>query len=93
MIFSILNEGKIFNYSKMSVREGAILPVWKGHIDPVWTLEDVVRARSLDARFITLGVPHVDRAKLVPAAVWKQKFPGLVYAADIEEKLKSLLFE
>jgi len=77
----------------MSVRGGAILPVWKGDIDPVWTLEDVVRARTLDARFISLGVPHVDRAKLVPAAVWKQKFSGLVYAADIEEKLKSLLFE
>ena len=67
--------------------------MWKGEVDPVWTIEDIVRARTLDARFITLGVPHIDRAKLVPAAVWKQKFPGLVYPADIEVKLKSLLFE
>jgi hypothetical protein len=77
----------------MSLRGGVVLPVWKGEMDPVWTLEDIVRARTLDARWIVLGVPHSDRAKLVPAAVWKQKFPGLVYAADIEEKLKSLLFE
>jgi hypothetical protein len=77
----------------MSIRGGVILPVWKGEMDPVWTLEDIVRARTLDARFIALGVPHVDRAKLVPAAVWKQKFSGLMYAPDIETKLKSLLFE
>jgi len=77
----------------MSVRGGVILPVWKGETDPVWALEDIVRARTLDARFIALGVPHSDRAKLVPAAVWKQKFPGLMYAPDIETKLKSLLFE
>jgi len=77
----------------MSVREGAIVPPWKGPVDPVWTLEDIARARILDARFITLGVPYVDRAKLVPAAVWKQKFPGLVYAPDIEATLKTLLFE
>jgi len=69
------------------------MPPWKGTIDPVWTLEDVVRARTLDARWIALGIPHSDRAKLVPAAVWKQKFPGLVYAADIEATLKTLLFE
>jgi len=69
------------------------MPMWKGETDLVWTLEDIARARTLDARFIALGVPHVDRAKLVPAAVWKQKFPGLVYALDIEIKLKSLLFE
>jgi len=77
----------------MSVRGGVILPVWKGDIDPVWTIEDIVRARTLDARFIALGVPHIDRAKLVPAAVWKQKFPGLVYAPDIEATLKTLLFK
>ena len=77
----------------MSVSRGMIPPVWKGDMDPVWTLEDIARARTLDARFIVLGVPHVDRAKLVPAAVWKQKFPGLVYAADIEATLKTLLFE
>jgi hypothetical protein len=69
------------------------MPPWKGTIDPVWTLEDVVRARTLDARWIALGIPHSDRAKLVPAAVWKQKFPGLVYVADIEATLKTLLFE
>lgn len=77
----------------MSIREGAIVPPWKGTVDPVWTLEDIARARTLDARFIVLGVPHVDRAKLVPAAVWKQKFPGLMYAPDIEATLKTLLFE
>jgi hypothetical protein len=77
----------------MSVSRGMIQSVWKGDVDPVWTVEDIARARTLDARFIRLGVPHVDRAKLVPAAVWKQKFPGLVYAADIEATLKTLLFE
>jgi hypothetical protein len=70
-----------------------IQSVWKGDVDPVWTVEDIARARTLDARFIRLGVPHVDRAKLVPAAVWKQKFHGLVYAPDIEATLKTLLFE
>jgi len=77
----------------MSVSRGVIMPPWKGTIDPVWTLEDVVRARTLDARWIALGIPHSDRSKLVPAAVWKQKFPGLVYPADIEATLKTLLFE
>jgi len=77
----------------MSIRGGVIISPWKGDVDPVWTIEDITRARILDARFITLGVPHVDRAKLVPAAVWKQKFPGLVYAPDIEATLKTLLFE
>jgi len=77
----------------MSVSRGMIQSVWKGDVDPVWTVEDIARARTLDARFIRLGVPHVDRAKLVPAAVWKQKFPGLVYAADVEATLKTLLFE
>ena len=77
----------------MSVRSGSILPGWNGTIDPSWTAEDIARARTLDARWITIGVSHMDRAKLVPLAVWKRKFPGLVYPADLEEQLKSLLFE
>lgn len=88
----ILNIYNIFNY-KMSVRSGSILPGWNGSIDPSWTAEDIARARTLDARWITIGVPHMDRAKLVPLAVWKHKFPGLVYPAELEEQLKSLLFE
>jgi hypothetical protein len=62
-------------------------------MDPTWTEEDIARARTLDLRWIRLGVSHEDRAKLIPVAVWKQKFPGLVYPPEIEEKLKTLLFE
>ena len=62
-------------------------------MDPTWTEEDIARARTLDLRWIRLGVSHEDRAKLIPVAVWKQKFSGLVYSFEIEEKLKTLLFE
>lgn len=62
-------------------------------MDPTWTEEDIARARTLDLRWIRLGVCYEDRAKLIPVAVWKQKFPGLVYPSEIEAKLKTLLFE
>jgi hypothetical protein len=62
-------------------------------MDPTWTEEDITRARIFDLRWIRLGVSHEDRAKLVPIAVWKRKFPGLVYPVEIEEWLKILLFE
>jgi hypothetical protein len=64
-----------------------------GEYDPVWTEEDIARARVLDIRWIRLGVTYADRTKLVPLAVWKQKFPGLIYSSEIEMQLKSLLFE
>ena len=62
-------------------------------MDPTWTKEDIARARTLDLRWIRLGVTREDRARLIPVAVWKQKFPGLVYPPEIEEKLKTRLFE
>ena len=77
----------------MSIRDGSVLPMWKGMVDPVWTIEDIVRAQTLDARWSVMGVPQIDRAKLVPIAVWKSKFPGLKYSMEIESQLKTLLFE
>jgi len=77
----------------MSVRGGVLLPTWTGAVDPTWTAEDVARARILDARWITIGVSHADRAKLVPLAVWKRKLPGLVFPAMLEEQLKTLSFD
>ena len=62
-------------------------------MDPTWTEEDIARARTLDLRWIRLEVSHEDRAKLIPVAVWKQKFPGLVYPPEIEARLKTLVFE
>jgi hypothetical protein len=77
----------------MNYRGGQTVTPWKGSVDPTWTVEDVVRANTFDARFIAIGVSHSDRSKLVPLAVWKRKFPGLLYAPDIEAQLKTLLFD
>jgi hypothetical protein len=77
----------------MSVRAGILYPAWSGTVDPTWTSDDIARARTLDARWIQIGVCHTDRAKLVPLAVWKQKFVELVYPPEVEAQLKRLLFE
>jgi len=77
----------------MSLRAGILYPAWSGMVDPTWTAEDIARARTLDARWIQIGVSHADRAKLVPLAVWKRKFVDLVYPAELEAQLKTLLFE
>ena len=62
-------------------------------MDPTWTEEDIARALTFTNRMIRLGVSPKEHAKLVPVAVWKAKFPGLVYPSEIEDRLKTLMFE
>lgn len=58
--------------------------------DPTWNAEDWGRAKTLEARWIALGISEQDRRQLLPCAVWKAKFPGLQYNPLIESKLRAL---
>jgi hypothetical protein len=74
------------------IRAGKIYSwILKPDDDPSWTTADWSRAATLETRFSHLGVHEEDRRKLIPCAVWKAKFPGLLYTTSIENKLKSLM--
>jgi hypothetical protein len=66
------------------------LPAVAQAVDPVWNTDDKERARTLDARLAHLRVPDDKRAALIPCMVWKAKFPGLRYSADIEQSIAGL---
>lgn len=74
------------------IRGGKIL-TWcvKPEGDSTWTAEDWARAQTLEARFIARNVSEDERARLIPCAVWKRKFPGLQYGAAIESRLQQLI--
>lgn len=59
--------------------------------DATWTADDWERARTLEARFIHLGLTEAERAKFIPCAVWKAKLPGLQYSDVVEVKLRAIL--
>jgi len=58
--------------------------------DATWTETDVARAGTLEARWKMLGVSEEERRRLIPCAVWKARFPGLVYPEDIETRLREM---
>lgn len=60
--------------------------------DMTWNAEDWGRAQSLEIRFHRLGVSESDRRILVPAAIWRIKYPGLRFHDDITKRLDELCF-
>ena len=64
--------------------------VLKEEGDPVWNSEDWGRYATFDARWASLGVSEYERTQLLPCAVWKSKFPGMVYNPTIESRLRTL---
>ena len=76
----------------MSVRGARLYPwILKPDGDSTWVVEDWERARALEARLCHMGVAEEERARLIPCAVWKTKFPGLTYTSDVEARLGTLL--
>jgi hypothetical protein len=61
--------------------------------DATWTETDVARAGTLEARWKMLGVSEEERRRLIPCAVWKARFPGLVYPDEIMKRLEELAAE
>lgn len=59
--------------------------------DPTWTETDWARACTLEARWKAKEVSEEERIRLLPCAVWKRKFPGLLYSAPIESRLQQLM--
>lgn len=58
--------------------------------DPSWNSQDIERANILESRWIAKGICEEERTLLLPCAVWKSKFPGIVYNDTIELKLLQL---
>jgi len=58
--------------------------------EDVWNEEDWGRAATLEARLISLGISEQERMKLIPCAVWLNKFEGLQFSEEIMMKLKEL---
>jgi hypothetical protein len=53
--------------------------------DPTWNVEDHNRLETFRSRFPTTQID------LLMCLVWKQKAPGLCYAAHVEDALVKLL--
>ena len=76
----------------MLVRAGKMFPLTvRPDGDPTWTRDDWERAATLEARFTHLGLCEEERKQLIPCAVWKAKFPGLVYNAHTEHRLSKVV--
>lgn len=60
--------------------------------DMTWNAEDWGRAQSLEIRFHRMGVSESDRRILIPAAIWRLKYPGLQFHDDIMRRLDELCF-
>lgn len=58
--------------------------------DTTWTDDDNARAGTLEARWKMHGISEDERRRLIPCAVWKQRFPGLVYPDEIMKRLEEL---
>jgi hypothetical protein len=60
--------------------------------DMTWNRGDWGRAQTLEIRFHRLGVKEEERRVLIPAAVWRTKYPGMRFADDIMKRLDELCF-
>ena len=58
--------------------------------DDTWNDEDWSRARTLEARWIAKGLTEEERRRLLPCAVWRKKFPGILFHEDIMKRLRSV---
>jgi hypothetical protein len=75
----------------MLVRGNNITPwLLRAEGAPVWSSADWGRAATLEARWKTLSVREDERRRLIPCAVWRAKFPGLIFTDDIMTRLKEL---
>lgn len=60
--------------------------------DITWNTVDWARARTLEIRFHRLGIHENERRQLVPAAVWRMKWPGMVFSDAIMTRLDEVCF-
>ena len=61
--------------------------------DQTWSTEDWSRAKTLEARWRSLGVSEDDRRRFIPCAVLVAKFPGIVYPDNVMKRLNELSVE
>ena len=58
--------------------------------DQTWSESDWATANTLEARWNHMGVSEEERLRLLPCAILQKKFPGIVFAQDIEARLNTL---
>jgi hypothetical protein len=58
--------------------------------DMTWNSMDWGRAQTLEMRFHRLGVSEADRRTLIPAAVWRMKYPGMRFHDAVMARLDAL---
>lgn len=61
--------------------------------DQTWSAEDWSRAKTLEARWLSLGVSEDNRRRYIPCAVLVAKFPGIVYPDAVMKRLVELAVE
>lgn len=59
--------------------------------DKTWTDTDRASAKTVDARWISMGVSPEEREQLLSCWIWKKKLPGLSYTDPIESRLAQLV--
>lgn len=75
----------------MLVRGNKCVPwILKPDGEPVWNNEDWGRAATLEIKFQSKGVSEDERRKLIPCAVLKHKYPGIMFQPYIEQRLSEL---
>ncbi len=74
----------------MIVRGNRILQTTPPVGDATWTQQDRETAKTIEARWINLGISDMERERLLPCHIWKRKLPGLQYPTDIESRLSDL---
>lgn len=74
----------------MYIRGNVMAPyIHRPEGDVSWTSVDYARAETLEARYATQNVPEAERKKYIQCAIMLQKFPGIVYSAEIMEWLRN----
>jgi len=61
--------------------------------DATWSTADWSRAKTLEARWLALGISEDDRRRYIPCAVLISKFPGIVYPDSVMKRLIDLAVE
>lgn len=81
------------NFQRFLICGTSLLP-WciKPDGDMTWNKTDWARAQTLETRFHRLGINEDERRYLVPAAVWRMKWPGMVFSDTIMKRLDELCF-
>jgi hypothetical protein len=58
--------------------------------DLTWSADDWATAKTLEARWRSLGVSEDERQRYIPCAVLMRKFPGMMYPEAIMKRLDEL---